>query len=188
MYSARTMSQLRNVLCKCSLLLLFTYTHSLTHTHAHTSPRTRANLHTYPLDTHQCFWQIRASSNANLAALLRWGRTRYVLCLDRRRLPYGLREATAFDAPIVSMQLVPFDQSTGCFYHSSVWRKLDFFFSLSLSENVAAAKGLDGRPTLCFCGWHHRSSTGGIRYDDGQTTERRDQAWLCHADTMRHPQ
>ena len=45
-----------------------------------------------------------------LTALLRWGRATYVLDLDRKRLAYGLRETTAFTAPVVSMQLLPIDQ------------------------------------------------------------------------------
>ena len=75
----------------------------------------------------------------------------YVLGPDRKRLEYGLREAIAFSVPVVSIQLLPFDQcfGWGFFPPSSVWRNFDFFFS---KKNVAAAKGLDSRPTLCFCG------------------------------------
>ena len=91
---------------------------------------------------------------------------------DTKRLAYGLREATAaISAPVVSMQLLPSVQAVFTPVHCG--ENVTIFF---LPQNVAAAKGLDRRPTLCSCVWHHRSSTGGARYDDAQTIERRGQA------------
>ena len=70
--------------------------------------------------------------------------TTYVLGPERA---CGLREATAFSAPDVWMQLLPFDQYLGCFYPSSAWRKFDNGFRLFFffSKIVAAAKGLTNK-------------------------------------------
>ena len=77
-------------------------------------------------------------SNDNIAVLLTYRslfqckpsrftalRTYHVHLVDRKRHAYGLREATAYSAPAVSMQLLPFDHCLGCIHPSSVWRKLD---------------------------------------------------------------
>ena len=57
----------------------------------------------------------------------------YVLGPDQKKTGSNLREATAFSASVVSMQLLPFDQCLGNFFPSSVWRQVykffkDFFF------------------------------------------------------------
>ena len=57
-----------------------------------------------PSHTHKYLLGIRVI----LTLFLLWGPT-YILAPSWKRLAYSLREATAFKAPIVSMQSLPFD-------------------------------------------------------------------------------
>ena len=64
--------------------------------------------------------------------ILLWGRTTYVLAPERSKPAYGPREATAFRAHFVSVQLLPFYRCLGCFCPTSVWRTFYFFFRVLL--------------------------------------------------------
>ena len=73
---------------------------------------------------------FKSGSIANCFTVLRTYQVR-ILDLDQKRLAYGLREATAFNASVVLMQLLLFDQCLGSVQHGE---NLTFFFPISLFQ------------------------------------------------------